>query len=228
MRAIPQLVSAPLNPIPIAPMSRKLKHQLTSATRTADWPGQEDQVKVKHNAIKGWGVALFFIGSEENHAVELPFLTYSCISAFNILLCATSFGSTSTVTWYLLHRLQGGEEIILLFILFDSSISSSCESVCATAGSSAEQLNLLAWKASGRSRKLPGYDVNSSWKVVFCDLLEKAKDCSSKTLFFLNIIALRQNHIYWNSASENCTPFSTFLWWRLVVFCHILCTFQIL
>lgn len=61
-------------------MSPKLKHQLTSASRTADWPGQGDLVKVKHNAKKGWGFALFFIGREKKHVVELPFLTYSCIS----------------------------------------------------------------------------------------------------------------------------------------------------
>lgn len=71
---------------------------MTSTSRTADWPVQGDLVKVKHNTKKGWGFTLFFIGRDKNHAVELPFLTYSCISAFNILLYATSFGSTSTVT----------------------------------------------------------------------------------------------------------------------------------
>lgn len=88
------------------------------------WPVQGDLVKVKHNAKKGWGFALFFDGREKKHAVELPFLTHSCISAFNILLDATSFGSTSTVTWYLLPRLQGAEEITLFFIRFETIASS--------------------------------------------------------------------------------------------------------
>ena len=49
----------------------------------------------------------------------------------------------------LFHRIQDRAFCFLLIV-------SSCESVCATAGSIAEQLSLLAWKASDKSEKLPG------------------------------------------------------------------------
>ena len=141
-------------------MSPKLKLQLTSASRTADWPGQGDLVKAKHNAKKGWGFALFFIGREKKHAVELPFLTYSCISAFSILLCATLFGSTSTVTWYLLPRLQGAEEIILFFIRFETIASSVPDTKTGSNMSKGNKTPLLSKDSKSLTTFLIHEDIN--------------------------------------------------------------------